>query len=99
MKLIELFTGVYFNNIGNAFIDLGAEEVLKAAINGNFKIVKLSQSQLFASSMGASFASKENKLFHWLWVKVMSKYANRLQVRSYSFIKAHEVFNLIDFTS
>ena len=26
MKSIGLFTGVYFNNIGNAFIDLGAEE-------------------------------------------------------------------------
>lgn len=99
MKSIGLFTGVYFNNIGNAFIDLGAEEVLKAAINDEFKIVKLSQSQLFASSMGTSFILKENVLFHWLWVKVMSKYANKLQDRSYTFIKSHNVFNLIDFTS
>lgn len=29
---IGLFTSVYFNNIGNGFIDLGAEETLKAAL-------------------------------------------------------------------
>lgn len=98
MKTIGLFTGVYFNNIGNAFIDFGAEESMKAAINDDFKIVKLSQCPFFASSMGPGFALKENKLIHWLWVKVMSKYAKRLHDRTYSAISPKEVFNLIDLT-
>lgn len=98
MKTIGLFTGVYFNNIGNAFIDFGAEESIKAAINDDFKIVKLSQCPFFASSMGPGFALKENKLIHWLWVKVMSKYAKRLHDRTYSAISPKEVFNLIDLT-
>lgn len=97
MKTIGLFTGVYFNNIGNAFIDFGAEETIKAAISDDFQIVKLSQCPLFASSMGAKFALKENKLIHWLWVKVMAKYAKRLQDRAYKAVKPQNVFNLIDF--
>lgn len=97
MKTIGLFTGVYFNNIGNAFIDFGAEETLKVAKKEDMEIVKLSQCPFFAASMGKSFALKESKLLHWLWVKVMSKYANKLQDKTYSVITPKDVFNLIDF--
>ena len=43
MARIGLFTGVYFNNIGNAFIDFGAEETIKSAISSQDSIVKVSQ--------------------------------------------------------
>lgn len=98
MKTIGLFTGIYFNNIGNAFIDFGAEETLKAAMSQEMQMVKLSQCPLFAASMGTGFALKESKMLHWLWVKVMAKYAKKLQDRAYSAITPKNVFNLIDFT-
>jgi hypothetical protein len=100
-KTIGLFTGVYFNNIGNAFIDIGAEATLIAALTGHeidFNIVKISQCPFFASSMGPGFKLKENRLIHWLWVKIMAKYAYRLQDRAYAAITSKRVFNLVDFT-
>ena len=39
---IGLFTSVYFNNIGNGFIDLGAEATLKAAMPEGAEIIKFS---------------------------------------------------------
>ena len=101
MKTIGLFTGIYFNNIGNAFIDLGAEATLNAVLQENcsdFNVVKLSQCPFFASSMGPGFALKENKLVHWLWVKVMARYAHKLQDRTYAAITPKKVFNLVDFS-
>ena len=35
---IGLFTSVFFNNIGNGFIDLGAEETIKAVMPENSQI-------------------------------------------------------------
>ena len=96
MARIGLFTGVYFNNIGNAFIDFGAEETIKSAISSQDSIVKVSQCPFFASSMNRSFALKESKILHWLWVKLMSKYASRLQDRAYATISSKQVFNLLD---
>ena len=101
MKTIGLFKGIYFNNIGNAFIDLGAEATLNAVLQENcsdFNVVKLSQCPFFASSMGPGFALKENKLVHWLWVKVMARYAHKLQDRTYAAITPKKVFNLVDFS-
>lgn len=96
MTTICLFTGVYFNNIGNAFIDIGAEETIKAAVSKDSKIIKLSQCPFFAASMGKGFALKENKIVHLLWVTIMQKYAKQLHDRAYSMISPKEVFNLVE---
>lgn len=90
---IGLFTSVYFNNIGNGFIDLGAEATLKAAMPQDAEIVKLSQCANFAASMGRSFALKENPFINWLWVRVMQKFAKKLHDRSYSAVSTLDVFS------
>lgn len=57
---IGLFTSVYFNTIGNGFIDLGAEATLKEALPNDYNLIKVSQCANFAASMSKSFAWKEN---------------------------------------
>ena len=52
MAKICLFTSVFYNNIGNAFIDIGAEETIKAAMGNDDDLVKISQCPFFATSMG-----------------------------------------------
>ena len=90
---IGLFTSVFFNNIGNGFIDLGAEATIKAAMPNDAEIVKLSQCANFAASMGKSFALKENPIINWLWVRVMQKFAKKLHDRSYSAVSTLDVFS------
>ncbi|WP_458449408.1 polysaccharide pyruvyl transferase family protein [Fibrobacter sp.] len=90
---IGLFTSVYFNNIGNGFIDLGAEATIKAAMPQNAEIVKLSQCANFAASMGRTFALKENPIINWLWVRIMQKFAKKLHDRSYSAVSTLDVFS------
>jgi len=90
---IGLFTSVYFNNIGNGFIDLGAEATIKEAMPQNAEIVKLSQCANFAASMGRTFALKENPIINWLWVRVMQKFAAKLHDRSYSAVSTLDVFS------
>ena len=90
---IGLFTSVYFNNIGNGFIDLGAEATIKAAMPRDAEIVKLSQCANFAASMGRSFALKESPIINWLWVRFMQKFAKKLHDRSYSAVSTLDVFS------
>lgn len=49
MKNIGLFTSVYFNNIGNAFIDFGAQATIEGALPDGYQLVKVSQFQSFVS--------------------------------------------------
>ena len=91
---IGLFTSVYFNNIGNGFIDLGAEATIKEAMPNNAHIVKLSQCANFAASKGKLFILKENPVINWLWVKIMSRFANKLHDQSYKVVKPLDVFSV-----
>lgn len=88
-----LFTSVYFNNIGNGFIDLGAEETLQAAKSADDTVVKISQCANFAASMGRAFMLKENRIVHWAWTHTMQKYASKIHDRSYTAISAQDVFS------
>ena len=90
---IGLFTSVFFNNIGNAFIDLGAEATLMAAMNENDNLIKLSQCANFAASMSRAFSIKENRIVNWLWVKVMQRFAKKLHDKSYSTISTLDVMS------
>lgn len=90
---IGLFTSVYFNNIGNGFIDLGAEATIKAAMPEDAVIVKFSQCANFAASMGKTFMLKENPVVNWVWVHLMQKFAKKLHDRSYQSISTLDVFS------
>lgn len=91
---VGLFTSVFFNNIGNGFIDLGAEAELKEALPNNCKLIKVSQCANFAASMGRSFALKENPVINWAWVHVMQKFAKKLHDKSYKTISTLDVMSV-----
>lgn len=90
---VGLFTSVYFNNIGNGFIDLGAEVQLKSALPVNAKLVKLSQCGNFAASLGKMFAIKELPGIEWLWEHLMQKYVHRLHDKTYKAVSTLDVFS------
>ena len=90
---IGLFTSVYFNNIGNGFIDLGAEETLKAAMPEGAELIKLSQCANFAASLGLSFMVKENMFVRWLWEHVVQHFEKQMHDRTYNAISTLDVFS------
>lgn len=90
---IGLFTSVYFNNIGNGFIDLGAEETLKRAMPQGAELIKLSQCANFAASLGFSFMIKENILVRWLWEHLVQHFEKPIHDRTYSAISTLDVFS------
>lgn len=91
---VGLFTSVYFNNIGNGFIDIGAEAALKKALSEKYNIIKVSQCANFAASMGKLFALKENPVINWAWVHAMQKYAKKLHDRSYKTVSTLNVMSI-----
>lgn len=93
---IGLFTSVYFNNIGNGFIDLGAEATIKEALPLGGEIVKLSQCANFAATMGKGMFLKELPGVHWLWETVMSRFAKNLHDQSYKMVKQQDVFSVAE---
>lgn len=93
MMKIGLFTSVYFNNIGNGFIDLGAEETLKAAIPINAEIIKVSQCANFAASLGRSFMIKENFIVRWLWEHFVQYFEKTVHNHTYNAISTLDVFS------
>lgn len=90
---IGLFTSVYFNNIGNGFIDLGAEETIKAAMPDGAQIIKLSQCANFAASLGFSFMVKENIVVRWLWEHVVQHFEKQIHDQTYNAISTLDVFS------
>lgn len=90
---IGLFTSVYFNNIGNGFIDLGAEETLKASMPQGADLIKLSQCANFAASLGSSFMVKENIVVRWLWEHTVQHFEKQLHDRTYDAISTLDVFS------
>lgn len=91
---VGLFTSVYFNNIGNGFIDLGAEEILKRAMPEKYNLIKISQCANFAASMGKSFVLKENPIINWVWVHTMQKFGKSLHDKSYKTISTLDVISV-----
>lgn len=91
---VGLFTSVYFNNIGNGFIDLGAEEALKRALPENADLIKISQCANFAASMSRSFTLKENPIVNWIWVHTMQKFAKMLHDKTYKTVSTLDVMSV-----
>ena len=90
---IGLFTSVFFNNIGNGFIDLGAEVQIKSAMPSNAKLIKLSQCSNFAASLGNMFAIKELPGIEWIWSHILQKYVKGLHDKSYKAVSTLDVFS------
>lgn len=91
---IGLFTSVYFNNIGNGFLDLATEYEINSAKSENDCLVKLSQCANFAASMGRLFAIKENVVVKWAWNALMdNKHAKKLHNKTYNIVKMQDVLS------
>ena len=93
-KKIALLTSVTFNNIGNGFIDLGAEAALMKALPLNAELFKVSSNANFAATMGQMFMLKENPIINWLWVHTMQRAAKKLHDRSYKTVKTQNIFSV-----
>lgn len=93
-KKIALLTSVTFNNIGNGFIDLGAEAALMKALPLNAELFKVSSNANFAATMGQMFMLKENPIINWLWVHTMQRAAKKLHDRSYKTVKTQNIFSM-----
>lgn len=90
---IGLFTSTFFNNIGNAFIDYGAEETIKAAVPEGTKIVKLSGCANFAASLGMSFMVKENVIMRWLWEHTVQHMEKTVHDHVYNAVSTLNIFS------
>ncbi|MBA7934710.1 MULTISPECIES: polysaccharide pyruvyl transferase family protein [Klebsiella] len=99
MKNIGLFTSVYFNNIGNAFIDIGAQATIEAALPSNAQLVKVSQFQSFINTMSSGMALRESKVLRAIWRSVMKNHASKLHDKMYSALSSKKTINLMDFVS
>lgn len=91
---IGLFTSVYFNNIGNGFLDLGTEyELLKAKSNDDV-IVKVSQCANFAASLGRLFAVKQIPFIRWTWEQIMNlPFAKKTHNKAYDVVQMKNVLS------
>ncbi len=92
---ICLFTSVFFNNIGNGFIDIGAETTLDEALPAGINIAKLSQCANFAASMGRAFALKESSIINWMWVHIMQKFARLMHDKTYKAIETSDILSAV----
>lgn len=93
---IGLFTSVYFNNIGNGFIDVGAEETIKRAMSQDATIIKVSQCANFAASLGYAFLLKENRFVNKVWESTMKRYSKSLHDKTYKTVDTSNVFSVAD---
>lgn len=96
-KKIGLFTSVYFNNIGNAFIDLGANATLEAAIPEGYQLIKISQYQDFVATMGKGMSLRESKILRTGWKYLMKYKSNSLHDKFYSALSNKNVLSVLDY--
>ncbi len=95
MKHVGVFTSVFFNNIGNAFIDFGAIATIEAAMPEGAQLIKLSQFPNFASAMAKGMVLKESKLLRSVWHYGKKVFKN-LHDKSYNLIDNKQVFNVAE---
>lgn len=93
-KKIALLTSVTFNNIGNGFIDLGAEAALMKALPLNAELFKVSSNANFAATMGQMFMLKENPIINWF--SLAYKYYANFTKNSYNGIDNVFFVNLLN---
>lgn len=92
---VALFTSVFFNNIGNAFLDYGTEKELELVLKGRAHIVKVSQCQNFAASLGKLFEIKEFFPVKWIWKNLVQRYGiKQLHNNVYTIVNMPEVLSV-----
>lgn len=91
---IILFTSVFYNNIGNGFIDLGAEVALNLARPSGSNVIKLSQCANFAASMDWKFRLREFPGIRFIWDNLMKSFAKQLHDKAYKSIKTENVISM-----
>lgn len=96
-KKIGLFTSVYFNNIGNAFIDLGANATLEAAVPADSQLIQVSQYQDFISTMGRGMSLRESKVLRTGWKYLMKYKSDSLHDKFYSALSNKHVLSVLDY--
>lgn len=91
---IILFTSVFYNNIGNGFIDLGAEATIKSMPSSyGIRLMKLSQCANFAASMDWKFRLRENAVVSYIWTNLMRRFAKNLHDKAYKTINSYDVIS------
>ncbi len=91
---VGLFTSVYFNNIGNGFIDLGAEEALKRALPEEANLIKLSQCANYAASMSRFYTIKENVIVNFVWKRIMQRFSRNIHDKTYNVVETLNVSSI-----
>ncbi|HBW1475855.1 TPA: polysaccharide pyruvyl transferase family protein [Klebsiella pneumoniae] len=97
MKNIGLFTSVYFNNIGNAFIDFGAQATIEGALPDGYQLVKVSQFQTFVNAMKAGMGLRESRVVRAVWNGVMKNHAHKIHDKLYTAIPTKKTITLMDY--
>lgn len=97
MKKIGLFTSVYFNNIGNGFIDIGAQATIEEALPEGYQLVKISQFQDFTKTMGQGMALRESVVLRTIWKYLMKYKAADLHDKFYSSLSSDRAKGLLDY--
>ena len=91
---VALFTSVYFNNIGNGFLDLATEFELQEVLPEKANLIKISQCANFAASLGRLFAIKEIPIVKWTWAHlVQNRNARKLHNSAYGTVNTMEVMS------
>lgn len=96
MRNVGCFTSVYFNNIGNAFIDFGAIATIEAALPDGTQLVKVSQFPNFASAMARGILLKESPLFSYIWRIGKKIVGSKFHDKSYALLNNKQVFNIAE---
>lgn len=91
---IILFTSVFYNNIGNGFIDFGAEATIGLAKPEDANIIKLSQCANFAASMDWKFRLREFPGVRFVWNNLMRHFAKKLHDKAYAAVKTQDIFSM-----
>lgn len=90
---IGFSTSVFFNNIGNAFIDYGAEYQLRQVMPCDSQFIKLSQCANFSASLSTKFAIKELPGVEWLWTRTMQRFVHQLHDKTYKAVSTLDVLS------
>lgn len=91
---IILFTSVFYNNIGNGFIDLGAEATINSARPTDSLLIKLSQCANFAATMDWKFRLREFPGVRFVWDNLMRRFAKQLHDKAYNVVKTQNVISM-----
>lgn len=91
---IILFTSVFYNNIGNGFIDLGAETTINLAKPSDSLLIKLSQCANFAATMDWKFRLREFPGVRFVWNNLMKRFAKQLHDKAYDIVKTQNVISM-----